>query len=291
MSKHNVAHAHGDNDKNDVSGAKVFADGLSVMKSDDWIIDSGASQHMTSSRDLLMNYQEFLEPEPVVLGDGRSVHALGTGEISITMLLGPKEKDERKSTMTKVLYVPKLAANLFSARAAAMKEKVVQFGHTLCCIKDSQGKVVARGRLVGNMYRLDCRVERQEKQVSVAERSSDKLNLWHQRMAHLNAGQMKTMVSREMVTGTDMPRTGKLDFCEACAEGKSHRAPFKPVGEVQSKKRLQLVHSDVAGPMKTESFGDARYFVTFNDNYSRCVTVYPNTHKSEVLDKFKEWEV
>jgi hypothetical protein len=179
------------------------------MKGDDyWIIDSGASQHMTSSRDLLMNYQEFLEPESVVLGDGRSVHALGTGEISITMLLGPKEKDERKSTMTKVLYLPKLAANLFSARAAAMKEKVVQFGHTLCCIKDSQGKVVARGRLVGNMYRLDCRVERQEKQVSVAERSSDKLNLWHQRMAHLNAGQMKTMVSREMVTGTDMPRTG-----------------------------------------------------------------------------------
>ena len=97
------------------------------------------------------------------------------------MLLGPKEKDERKSTMIKVLYVPKLAANLFSARAAAMKEKVVQFGHTLCWIKDSQGNVVARGRLLGNMYRLNCGVERKEKQVSVAERSSDKLNLWHQR--------------------------------------------------------------------------------------------------------------
>ena len=92
------------------------------MKGDDcWIIDSGASQDMTSNRDLLMNYQEFSEPEPVVLGDGRSVHAFGTGEICITMLLGPKEKDDRKSTMTKVLYVPKLAANLFSARAAAMK--------------------------------------------------------------------------------------------------------------------------------------------------------------------------
>ena len=167
---------------------------------------------------------------------------------------------------------------------------MVQFGHTLCWIKNSQGKVVARGRLVGNMYRLDCRVERQEKQASVAERSSEKLNLWHQRMAHLNPGQMKIMVSRDMVTGTDMPGTGKLDFCEACAEGKSHRAPFKPVGEVQSKKRLELVHSDVAGPMKTESFGGARYFVTFIDDYSRCVTVYPITHKSEVLDKFKEWE-
>ena len=149
---------------------------------------------MTSKRDLLMNYQEFSKPGPVVLGDGRSVHALGTGEICVTMLLGSKERDERKSTMTKVLYVPKLAANLFGARAAAMKGKVVQFGHTLCWIKDSRGTVVARGRLVDNMYRLDCKIEHQEKQASAAERSSNKLYLWHQRMAHLNAGHMKTMV-------------------------------------------------------------------------------------------------
>ena len=102
------------------------------MKGDDyWIIDSGEYQHMTSSRDLLMNYQEFLEPDPVVLGDGRSVHALGTGEISITMLLGPKEKDERKSTMTKVLYVPKLAANLFSARGSYERKSGAIWTYTL----------------------------------------------------------------------------------------------------------------------------------------------------------------
>ena len=71
---------------------------------------------------------------------------------------------------------------------------------------------------------------------------------------------------------------------------KSDRAPFKAVEKVQSKKRLELVHIDVAGPMKMESLGGARYFVTFIDDYSRCVTVYPIAHKSEVLDKFKEWE-
>ena len=64
--------------------------------------------------------------------------AVGTGEICITMFLGSKKKDKRKSTMTKVLYVLKLAANLFSACAAAIKEKMVQFGHTLYWIKDSE---------------------------------------------------------------------------------------------------------------------------------------------------------
>ena len=89
---------------------------------------------------------------------------------------------------------------------------------------------------------------------------------------------------------SDIPGTSKLSFCEACAEGKADRATFKQVGEIQSTRRLELVHSDVAGPMKAESFGGAKYFVTFIDNYSRCITVYPMKHKSEVLEKFKEWE-
>jgi hypothetical protein len=93
-------------------------------------------------------------------------------------------------------------------------------------------------------------------------------------MAHLNAGQMKIMAAKELITGKDIPGTGKLSFCAACAEGKAHRAPVKPVGEIKSTRMLELVHSDVARPMKTESFGDAKYVVTFVDDYSRCVTVY-----------------
>ena len=48
--------------------------------------------------------------------------------------------------------------------------------------------------------------------------------------------------------------------------------------------------SDVVGPMKNESFGSTKYFVTFIDDYSRCVTVYQIKHKSELLERFKEWE-
>lgn len=79
------------------------------------------------------------------------------------------------------------------------------------------------------------------------------------------------MTSKGIVTGTKMKDTGKLDFCESCAQEKAHQAPFRLVGEVQSKKRLKLVHSDVAGPMKAESLGRTRYFITFIDDYSRCV--------------------
>ena len=69
-----------------------------------WIINSGASQHITANRDLLVNYCEFPEQEPVALGDGRSVNAYGYGQVDIIMILGNKEKDQRKSILTKVLY-------------------------------------------------------------------------------------------------------------------------------------------------------------------------------------------
>ena len=59
---------------------------------------------------------------------------------------------------------------------------------------------------------------------------------------------------------------------------------------VRSSEKLQLVHSDVCGPMPTESLGGHRYFVTFIDDYTRCCAVYLMKHRSEVLAKFKEFE-
>ncbi len=40
-----------------------------------------------------------------------------------------------------------------------------------------------------------------------------------------------------------------------------------------------------------DSIGGSRYFATFIDDYSRCVAVYFLKHKSEVLKKFKEFEL
>ena len=68
------------------------------------------------------------------------------------------------------------------------------------------------------------------------------------------------------------------------------RKPFKPLTHPQSKKKLELVHSDVCGPLQAESIGGSRYFVTFIDDYSRCVSVYFIKHKTEVFEKFKLFE-
>ena len=54
--------------------------------------------------------------------------------------------------------------------------------------------------------------------------------------------------------------------------------------------RLQLVHSDICGPMPTKSISGNGYFVTFVDHYSRCCAVYFLTTGAEVPDMFKLFE-
>ena len=53
-------------------------------------------------------------------------------------------------------------------------------------------------------------------------------------------------------------------------------------GEVQSRRWLQRVHSNVCGPMPIESIGGRKSFI---DDYSRRCSVYFMRHKSEVLSK------
>ena len=52
---------------------------------------------------------------------------------------------------------------------------------------------------------------------------------------------------------------------------------------------LELVHTDVCGPMNIEARGGYEYYITFIDDYSRYGYVYLMTRKSEAFDKFKEF--
>ena len=75
-----------------------------------WLKDSGAFSHMTREA-LLSEYQEFKTPEKVGLGDGRTVDAIGVGNVHVKMKL--KVGEPKKCVIHRVLYVPELACNLF----------------------------------------------------------------------------------------------------------------------------------------------------------------------------------
>ncbi|KAL5515273.1 hypothetical protein EMCRGX_G000418 [Ephydatia muelleri] len=257
---------------------------------ENWIVDSGASSHMTQTQEFMVNYEEFGTPQKVCLGDGRTLEAFGKGKVIVTMVF--KRCEREKVTMYDVLYVPKLACNLFSVRAAAAKGNTVKFDDSGCCIWDRRGNLLGTGSLVEKLYYLDCETTISQEKVSIASGFpvNNKINLWHQRLGHLNEHQLKEMASQDLVKGLCIPCNTRMSFCEKCVEGKMARKPFQSVGEIRTTRKLQLVHSDVCGPMPTESIGGSRYFVTFVDDYSRFCRVYFMKRKSEAFDKFKEFE-
>ena len=67
------------------------------------------------------------------------------------------------------------------------------------------------------------------------------------------------------------------------------KRPFKAKG-YRATKPLELVHTDVCGPMRVQARGRYEYFVTFTDDYSRYGFVYLMRQKSETFDKFREYK-
>ncbi|MCO5549956.1 hypothetical protein L7F22_003433 [Adiantum nelumboides] len=68
-----------------------------------------------------------------------------------------------------------------------------------------------------------------------------------------------------------------------------HRFAFSQDGSVRVTRKLQLVHSDVCGPMRTPSVENSLYFVTFIDDFSRFCWVYPLKAKSDVFAIFQHY--
>ncbi|KAK9020229.1 hypothetical protein V6N11_054719 [Hibiscus sabdariffa] len=69
---------------------------------------------------------------------------------------------------------------------------------------------------------------------------------------------------------------------------KMTKAPFNGKGE-RASDLLGLIHSDVCGPMNTQARGGFHYFITFTDDFSRYGYIYLMRHKSEALEKYKEF--
>ena len=115
------SHSYSDSE----SDEKVFGASSQSYNSHGWIVDSGASSHMTQVKEFLVNYEDFDNPQKVSMGDGCTVEAHGRGNIHFKMIL--ENNMPRKITMCNVLYVPKLTCNLFSVRATVTMGNTVKF--------------------------------------------------------------------------------------------------------------------------------------------------------------------
>ncbi len=152
------------------------------------------------------------------MGDGRTVDAIGVGNVHAEMMF--KVSEPKKSVMYKVLYVPQLSCNLFSVRAAAFKGNFVKFGRSRCWIRDRDQKLCGMGTLENQMYKLDCKVIKPETSAGAAKPETiagaanavkdNDLDLWHFRLGHANEQSVKKLANGELAIGMNSMQQMKL---------------------------------------------------------------------------------
>ena len=255
---------------------------MNVIGSSEWIIDSGATQHMTFKRNNLEDYVEFKKPTVVNLGDNRSILAYGKGTYRVTAVVDDKLQ---KIALRDVLYLPELDKNLLSVCAMIKLGAVVSFENDVCKITRNS-KLLAVGVIRGKLYVLKIL----EDQVNIAsEELESDLFLWHCRLGHLGMDNVIKIANGNMVKGIGHLSSESKPFCEGCVMGKQHRCPYPKGISYRATEPFELIHSDVCGPMPESSIGGSRYYVTFIDDFTRYTFVYFLKNKSQVLEKFKDF--
>lgn len=252
----------------------------------DWWIDSGASQHMTPIKSEIINYKKFSKPVEISLADNSSLYAYGAGYVQLRVF---DEGIHNDILLEKVLYVPKMKKKLLSIPVVISKGVQVTFLNKNC-IFTSKDKSYTVGHLHGKLYKLNTSPV--ETCCLVNSRNDNDAQLWHLRYGHLGYTSLLTLSNNEMVSGMKlMSKVPDSGPCEGCLMGKQNRHPFPKKSLSESSQPLDIIHSDVCGPMKVASIGGSRYFITFIDDYTKYFSVYMMKNKDEALQKFKDFSL
>lgn len=183
------------------------------------------------------------------------------------------------------MYVPELRTNLLSVMKAAEKGRKVTFVNNYTKILNTEENPIVYAQKLGNLYYVR---ENREQETAMFALFSNDLLLWHMRYGHLNENDLKKLVRMDMVKGLFKSK-GEMPFCDICVKCKQTVLPFKASTNKKVVKTLDLVHSDVCGPMQTLSNGGSRYFITFIDECTNWVEVYFLKSKAEAKEAFQKY--
>ncbi|KAJ0804413.1 putative RNA-directed DNA polymerase [Helianthus annuus] len=240
-----------------------------------WVVDSGATCHVTSQREFYSSYTPG-DFGVVKMGNNGLSKVVGVGDVCLKFDTG------MELVLHNVKHVPDIRLNLISAGLLDNDGYHSTFGDGIW--KLTRGSlIVARGKRSSKLYRTHPKISKDSVNLLV---NNDMTDLWHRRLAHMSEKGMSILLKKNALP--DLHNV-HLKKCSHCLAGKQRRVSFKSHPPHRRNNILDLVHSDVCGPMKTRTLGGCLYFVTFIDDHSRKVWAYTLKSKDQVLDVFKQF--
>ncbi|SGY49279.1 BQ5605_C001g00761 [Microbotryum silenes-dioicae] len=259
-----------------VVGVPIGDDDTALYLSDipRYLLDSGATRHMTTRRDLLIDFKPFTTERVRVVGAfNSSAMATGTGTLRFGV-------DEASIELHDVLLVPGLSAELVSL-AGLMKD-----GYELSNECNAAGKHTgiaissATSRLSfaldRNHYVLQASSHpppRADHLALTATTLPTDVVLWHQRLGHPSWGRLVELVRSGQipldVAAVTPDQIRLLDQCDACCAGKTVSSPNREPASHPADAPFSRVFADVWGPSPVPALSGARYLCGITDEFLR----------------------
>lgn len=246
--------------------------------SSDWIVDSGATAHMTNDNELLFNKHKITNKE-VIVANKTKIPVKCAGDVKLSCNAGNRQIN---AVVKNVEHVPDLCANLLSVRQMTKIGNKVVFENDDCKIFDNERQLIATATAINDLYRLNFDSINIPNESDSAMAVVSNFSLWHRRMGHMCDENLNKVKNASV--GIDFVSV-KHDKCVTCIKGKHSRESFNTEGK-RASNFLDLVHSDVCGPFQKKSFSGARYLLTFIDDCSRKVFGFAIKNKSDVFNEF-----
>ncbi|KAG7578844.1 Zinc finger CCHC-type [Arabidopsis thaliana x Arabidopsis arenosa] len=244
------------------------SDKLSGKNNDlSWILDTGATHHMTGRPDLLENTRD-IAPVSVLLPTGADAIATKQGTVRLTSQL----------SIINVYLVPGFHINLISFGQLVTDHFLVgQVTDKLMILQDRTSRmVIGSGEREGEgLYRF----RGIESMTALHTSVKDDFVLWHHRLGHPSSRVTGMIPTVRGVSNNS--REFLFTNCDVCLRAKQTRQPF-PESSSNSKEVFDLIHLDLWGPYRTTAFCGSRYFLTIVDDHSRAVWIYLLADKTQV---------
>ncbi|MCF8701902.1 DDE-type integrase/transposase/recombinase, partial [Corynebacterium sp. MC-10] len=217
----------------------------------------------------------------VSFGDESKIPVKGKGNILIRL------KNGNHQFISNVYYVPNMKNNILSLGQLLEKGYDIHMKDHSLSIRDNKNNLITKVPMSKNrMFLLNIQNDVAKCLKACYKNVSW---LWHLRFGHLNFGGLELLSKKDMVRGLPFI-SHPNQLCEGCLLGKQFRKSFPKKSSSRAQKPLELIHTDICGPIKPSSLGKSNYFLLFIDDFSRKTWVYFLKQKSEAFEVFKKFK-
>ncbi|KAK0606654.1 hypothetical protein LWI29_002135 [Acer saccharum] len=243
----------------DQTGNFPMALSTEMKRHSPWIVDSGASDHMTGNATLFNTYSPSSGNLMVLIADGSLSKVAGIGLVTITDDL----------TLKSMLLVPNLTCNLMSiSKLTKDLNCVTNFFSNRCEFQDLElGRMIGKAKECAGLYLLNGPNNPKEQVQAASSVSSpippalsnnnSAIMLWHYRLGHPNFQYLKKLFP----TLFDNIKPEILQ-CKVCQLSKHVKGNY-PIQGYKTSHPFAIIHSDIWGPSRVNNISGARWFISF----------------------------